>query len=67
MRRLETIKDKNIREKNHLLLRILAVIGIYGPHLMIVMIFVTPQNFLNGPGISDRLLGFYPDDICDPE
>ena len=46
-------------EKNHLLLRILAVIGIYGPHLMIVMIFVTQNNFQNGPGISDRLLGFY--------
>ena len=28
-------------EKNHILLRILAVIGRYGPHLMIVMIFVT--------------------------
>ena len=28
--------------------------------LMIVMIFVTQNNFLNGPGISDRLLGFYP-------
>ena len=26
---------------------------------MIVMIFLTQNNFLNGPGISDRLLGFY--------
>ena len=34
-----------IYEKNHLLLRILAVIGRYGPHLMIVMIFVTQDNF----------------------
>ena len=50
-----------IYEKNHLLLQILAVIGRYGPHLMIVMIFVTQNNFLNGPGISDCLLGFYPD------
>ena len=25
---------------------------------MIVMIFVTQNNFENGPGISDRLLGF---------
>ena len=33
-------------EKNpHFLLRILAVIGRYGPHLMIVMIFVTQNNF----------------------
>ena len=35
---------KNIWKKNHLLLRILAVIGRYGPHLMIVMIFVTQNN-----------------------
>ncbi len=48
-------------EKTHLLLRILAVIGRFGPHLTIVMIFVTQNNFKNGPGISDRLLGFYPD------
>ena len=39
------IKDKNIYEKNHLLLRISTVIGRYGPHLMIVMIFVTQNNF----------------------
>ena len=26
---------------------------------MIVMIFVAQNNFYNGPGISDRLLGFY--------
>ena len=59
MRRLElTIKDKNIWKKNHLLLRILDVVGRYGSHLMIVMIFVTQNNFYNGPGISDRLLGF---------
>ena len=45
MRRLETIKDKNIVEKTRLLLRILAVIGRYGPHLIIVMIFVTQNNF----------------------
>ena len=48
MYRLElTIKDKNIWEKTHLLLQILAVIGIYGSHLMIVnvMIFVTQNNF----------------------
>ena len=31
--------------KNHFLLRISAVISRYGPHLMIVMIFVTPDNF----------------------
>ena len=47
-------------KKTHLLLRILAVIGRYGSHLMIVMIFVTQNNFQNGPGISDCLLGFYP-------
>ena len=53
------IKDKIYEEKKtHLLLWILAVIGRYGPHLMIV-IFVTQNNFQNGPGISDRLLGFY--------
>ena len=34
-----------IYEKNHLLLRISAVIGRYGPHLMIVKIFVTQSNF----------------------
>ena len=33
-----------IYEKTHLLWRILAVIGRYGPHLMIVMIFVTQNN-----------------------
>ena len=69
MRRFETIKDKKKLEKEMkkkkkgkkltCLLRILAVIGRYGPHLMIV-IFVTQNNFQNGPGISDRLLGFYP-------
>ena len=34
-----------IYEKNHPLFRISAVIGRYGPHLMIVMIFVTQNNF----------------------
>ena len=53
-------RQKYMMKKTHLLLRILAVIGRYGPHLMIV-IFVTQNNFLNGPGISDCLLGFYPD------
>ena len=48
-----------IYEKNHLLLLILAVISRYGPHLMTVMIFVTQNNFKTGPGIFDRLLGFY--------
>ena len=33
------------KKKNHLLLRISAVIGRYGSHLMIVMIFVTQNNF----------------------
>ena len=27
---------------------------------MIVMIFVTQNNFQNGPGVSNLLLGFYP-------
>ena len=48
-----------IYEKNHLLLRILAVIGRYGSHLMIVMIFLTQNNLKRRPGISDRLLGFF--------
>ena len=60
-------KDKNIRGggggggERYLLLWILAVIliGKYGPHLMIVMRFVTPNNFWNSPGISDHLLRFY--------
>ena len=34
-----------IYEKTRLLLRISAVIGTYGPHLMVVMIFVTQNNF----------------------
>ena len=46
-------------KKTHLLMRIVTVIGRYGLHLMIVMIFVTQNNFENGPGISNRLLGFY--------
>ena len=45
--------------KNLLLLRTSAGISRYGPRLMIVMIFVTQNNFSNGPGISDHLLGFY--------
>ena len=44
MHRLETIKKQNYLEKTHLLLRILAVTGRYGPHLMIVMIFVIQNN-----------------------
>ena len=34
-----------IYEENYLLLRISAVFGRSGPQLMIVMIFVTPNNF----------------------
>ena len=48
-----------IHEKNHLLLRISAVISRYGPHLMIVIISVTQNNFLNSPWISNCVLGFY--------
>ena len=44
--------------KTHLLLWILAVIGGFEPYLTIVMIFVTQNNFKNGTGISNRLLGF---------
>ena len=33
--------------------------AIYGPHLMIVMVFVTRNNFQNGAGISDCPFGFY--------
>ena len=40
-----TDNQTKINEKTHLLLRILAVIGRYGSHLMIVMIFVTQNNF----------------------
>ena len=59
MRRLN--QTKVFEEKNtHLMLRILAVISRFGPHLTIVMIFVNQNNFKNGPGISDRLLGFLP-------
>ena len=35
-----------MEEKTHLLLRISAVIGRYGPHLMIVMIFVSQNNLV---------------------
>ena len=68
MRRLETLKTKIFerkkrrkkrRRKTHLLLRLLAVLSRDGPHLTTVMIFVTQNNFKNGPGISDHLLGFY--------
>ena len=38
-------RPKYFGKKTHLLLRILAVIGRYGSHLMIVMIFVTQNNF----------------------
>ena len=55
-RRLELIIRQKYMNKIHHLLRILAIIGRYGSHLMIVMIFVTQNNFL---AISDRLLGFY--------
>ena len=41
---LKQSKTKNY-EKNHLLLQILAVLSRYGPHLMIVMIFVTKITF----------------------
>ena len=63
MRRFETIKEKIYGDFfffNHLVLVILAVVGRCGPHLMIVMIFVTQNNLLSCPGISDRLLVFYP-------
>ena len=46
-------------KKSNLSLRILAVIGRFGPHLTIVVTFMTQNNFKNGPGISDRILGFY--------
>ena len=36
---------KKRRRKNHPFLRILTVLDRYGPHLMIVMIFVTPIFF----------------------
>ena len=46
------IRDANSKQsktkiyvKTHLLLRISAVFGRYGPHLMIAMIFVTQNNF----------------------
>jgi len=54
MHRLELTKTE-IYLKNHLLLQILAVISRHGSHLMIVMLFVTQNNFLNGPGISVSL------------
>ena len=38
-------EKKRRKEKNHLLLRILPVISRYGSHLMIVIIFVTQNNF----------------------
>ena len=42
------------------------MIGRYGPHLMIVMTVLTQNNFENGPGISDRLLGFLPKTATGP-
>ena len=38
-------RQKYIRRKQITFLRILVVIGRYGPHLMTVMIFVTQNNF----------------------
>jgi len=57
--------EKNT-QKVHLLLRILAVVGRYGPHLIIVMTFVTQNNlkrfsnfrpsaWILPPGVSDHL------------
>ena len=43
--RIDNQRQNTKKKKTHLLLRILAVIGRYGPHLMIVMIFVTQNNF----------------------
>ena len=43
------------KKKTHLLLRILAVISRFGPYLTVVMIFVTQNNFKNGPVIPDCL------------
>ena len=51
--------SKTIFFLTHLLLQFLAVISRFGPHWTIV-IFVTQNNFKNGPGISNPLLGFYP-------
>ena len=54
MRKTKRKKEKEKKQKNkqkktnkttHLLLRILAVIGRYGPHLIILMLFVTQNNF----------------------
>ena len=58
------IRDANSEQrqkymKNLLLLWTSARISRYGPRLMIVMIFVTQNNFSNGPGIFDRLLGHW--------
>ena len=47
----------------HVLLQILASIGRYEPSRMIVMIVVTKNDVYNVPGISDRLLGYYPHSI----
>ena len=43
-----------IKIQTRLLLHILAVTGRYGPNLMTVVILVTQNNFLNGPGISNH-------------
>ena len=61
MRRLELTIKNIVRKKLTFCCGFsVAVIGRYGSHLMTVMIFVTQNNSQNGPGISDRLLGFYP-------
>ena len=44
-----------IKIQTRLLLHILAVTGRYGPNLMTVVILVTQNNFLNGPGISNHV------------
>ena len=44
-----------IKIQTRLLLHILAVTGRYGPNLVTVVILVTQNNFLNGPGISNRV------------
>ena len=56
---LKGCTDSKQSKSKHFLLQILAVIGRYGFHLMIVMIFVTQNNLKNGPVIPNHLLGFY--------
>ena len=62
--KLGQMSKGNMRRLLHMIklplfLQILVVIGRYGRHVMIVMIFVTQNNFWKGPEISDCLLGFY--------